>query len=235
MSPYILLGDSNTGIYANAIQTLGRSDMIGSPLGSARLFHTPFFVAEGAGFSFTPEIVRTNLRNFAKRHGDLDVSAAKGRLVLSLGLAAAPFFGSRMWQGRTFGAEPDPRKDFVSSAVIDAMILNAQTPIMDFLRFCHAQGLLAAALAGPPPQKRHRAVATLGRDRVFELERRFEQPVRDLLNELDCPIVTTENVSDDEGFLREDFYGSNWAHANDAFGILGLEALINRLGLPKPA
>ncbi|MBM6582742.1 hypothetical protein ILT44_21280 [Microvirga sp. BT689] len=231
----VLFGDSHVATYMRAARANGVSTINGSPLGGARLYNEPFFEIADGQMRFTSAETSQNFVLFRQRTKIDDLIQCRGRLIVSMGLAAAPFYGDRQWQSRYYGALPCGGRQFVSSAVIEQMISDAQKPVLDFYKAGLDHGLIVASIAGPPPQRRHRAVEWLGCDAVFDLEARFEAPVRQYLAERGCPIIAPADVVDGDGFLREEYWGPDWAHANEKYGTLVIETVLKFVGERQPS
>jgi hypothetical protein len=226
MTEIVLFGDSHIGTYIKVARASGIAEISGAPLGGARLYNEPFFELSEGRIRFTSREAAQNVELFRKRTGIDDLMQCKGRLVVSMGLAAAPFYGDRQWHGRYYGTLPPNGRQFISRAVVEQMIADAQKPVLEFYKAGLDQGLIVAAIAGPPPQRRHRAVEWLGREAVFDLEARFEAPVRHYLAGRNCPIIAPKDVTDSEGFLRDEYWGPDWAHANEQYGALVIDAVL---------
>lgn len=230
MMPFVITGDSHAGVYAKALRDRYESgDIVAAPLSSAKGFCEDFFAFRDGKLEFLTEHVRSNFSKFSALTGVNDLMECKGRLILSMGLAASPFCGNPTWRNHDFGGDANPRKLFASQSMIDDIVMYRQNPVLKFLRFAWEQGLLVAVIAAPPLARQHPAVEWLGRDKLFELKRRFERPVRALLSDMQCPIIEPENVADDDGFLLEEYSGDDLAHGNLDFGALVIEEVMRRI------
>lgn len=228
MNPLVLLGDSHAAIYARAIREMG-APVLGGPLGGANFFTDGIAAPGPGGLAFTGEAA-LRFERFAARARIGSLADCRGRLVISLGLAAARFYGSQDWRRADYGPDADAAKQHLSEAVLDAIIAHLQAPVLDFVGHCIDEGLLVAALAGPPPQARHRAVLALGAPRVLDLATRYEKPMRDLLAARAIPIITPPGLTNAEGLLLERYWGDDQAHGNTAFGSLVITELLRVTG-----
>ncbi len=226
---YVLFGDSHAIIYAQAVRRIARREIKPGPMRGGRAFYKPFFRIENGQIVFFTDVDNLANRKFLETAQELDVPNCTGRLIVSLGLAAGSFASARFWTGRDFGADPAPDRQYLSYAVLREMIAEAQAPIVDFYRACHQRGLLVAALDGPPLQQRLRTFRAFPAEKVFEMAEMWQRPMRTLLAELGCPIITAPDVTDEKGYLREEFQGHDWVHANIAFGERMIQALLAHL------
>ena len=194
--------------------------LVGGPLGSAHLFGMGFDRAFDLDRPIDPadEVssgIRERFRLFAKAAGISSLDDCKGRLVVSLGLAAARFYNSVDWRRSSFGNLN--RHAHLSLGVLEAIVRTLQAPTMEFLTHCVKNDLVFAAVAGPSPQKRHPAVIALGAAPVIRLVDLYEKPVRDLLDRHGIPIVSLRS-SEGGGLLAEHFWGNDAAHGNLEYG-----------------
>jgi hypothetical protein len=219
-APIVITGDSHTICCLQAVIDMGLTDRIkGSRLGGGGLYQEQFFRWRDGKLLPGSLVVEKALA----RQGVMDLAACRGRLAVSLGLGAAPFY--KQFAGMAFGSAADGLIRHVSQQVIDTMIADMQRHIMEFLDICFANGLLLAAIAGPRPQRRHRAAERHG-SRLLELVAMYEAPVRKALAEAGCRIIEPPEAVDAGGFLKEEYWGSDPSHANAAYGRLVVTRLL---------
>ena len=225
MKPVILVGDSHTAVYRMAASQLGRADIRGGMLVSAGSLFGQFFSIEDGKLRFLGKTAE-NFMLYAYKSGVKNLQDHPRSLVVSMGFASAPFYGSSDW-ANTYSIAPESRERrlIVSDAVLRQMVEDAQRYVLAFYDYAHAQDLLFASLCGPRPQLRHGVVTRLGPQKVLRLVEAFERPVREKLAELGCPLLELPETVDAQGLLREEYWGDNASHANTAYGKLMLEKL----------
>jgi hypothetical protein len=171
--------------------------------------HRPFFSIEDGDLRPFLERARQNYEKWKAATQSNGIFDWQNRLVVSLGLAGAPFYGNKTW--RRFRNRP------ISRSLFETIVDDMQAPALEFYRMCIDRGLLLAAIEAPPPQRGHRAVEALGAERVFQLSEAFTRPVRQFLGEHGVPVLSVP-AADDEGFLRGPLVGDNDSHANAEWG-----------------
>jgi hypothetical protein len=218
-------GDSHCWVYRKAAHEAGRTDFDGGQFLGARTLWREFFSADADGVRFLGQAAE-NFKVYSERTGIEDLRACRQSLVVSMGLAAAAFYGSRTWL-RLYSIAPDDRQKrmIVSEAVLAQMVLDVQRHVLAFYEWLHEHGLIFAVVAAPRPQRRHPVIELLGADKVLRLVEAFERPVREKLAELGHPIVDLPQTVDDDGFLKEEFWGEDPSHGNTAYGLLLIEQL----------
>jgi len=200
-------------------------------LAAANIFFQEFFSVNEGAFAFSGRAA-DNFMLYAYKTGIRDLREHAGAVVVSLGFASAPFYATREWSDHySIAPETRPRRMIVSDAVLRQMAEDAQRYVVAFYRYLHSQGLLCAALCGPRPQLRHGMMEKLGPEKILRLVEVFEQPVRDALAELGCPLLELPETIDAQGLLREEYWGNDPAHANVAYGKL----MLDRLDQIRPA
>lgn len=226
--PLLLVGDSHSAVYVAAAREKGMVDrIVGGPIAGARTYDREFFLVQDGQVKFDKASTQERFNIVAKTAGVETLFECQQRLVLSLGLAAAPLLGDLAKRKYEFGSHEKLPKNwrYLTSNMLNAIIEDAQKHIVRFFEMCIERNLLVAAIAGPPPQRRHRAVKFYD-TRVFELIRMFEAPVRKVLDAAGCPIIQVENVTDPEGFLLDQYWGADWAHGSVAYGGLVCDELL---------
>jgi hypothetical protein len=203
-----VIGDSHTGLVTAGARRIG-APIVGGPLVSAIEMHRRFFAAHGTDLVPISERVREAYEKWKTTTQSAGIFDWPNGLVVSMGLAAAPFYGNKTWLRF--------RKRPISKNLMQTIIDDMQAPAIEFYEVCISRGLLLAAIDAPPPQRNHRAVEALGAERVFELAEIFTKPVRDLLNKHQVPILSVQ-AADEEGFLIDAFIGDNESHGNAEWG-----------------
>ena len=230
--PLVMLGDSHCTNFGKAMKEMG-APILGGPLGAASAFTAETLPVDQGPLRLAGELGE-RFRVFARVAGITSLADCRGRLVVSLGLAAARFYGSFDWRRVATGAPADPRKQHVSNAVLEAIIDAMQAPVVAFVDRLAAEGLLVCSIAGPPPQARHPAVAALGAAGVLALEARYRQPMLDLLARHGIPVAVAPEVTTEQGLLRQEFWGDDHAHGNIAYGRQVI-ATVLRITVPQHA
>ncbi|MDD2857090.1 MAG: hypothetical protein PHU75_00290 [Candidatus Nanopelagicales bacterium] len=197
--------------------------MTGGFLSSAGAFCEPFFIADGTSVALDPAVFGERLgqwRELAGAPSTFDRSTPK--LIVSLGTASPLLYGNPMWKSYS---TTDSSKAFVTSGVLDRIVEGLQAQVLAFFRQVQHHGVLAAAVAAPAPQARHRAVDWLGTEGVLDLDQSFRDPVRALLEDLGVPLLGVGVGTAPDGFLQESFWGPNWSHANASWGSAVLDEI----------
>ena len=203
-----VIGDSHTGVVMAGARRI-RAPIVGGPIGSAITFQSRFLAVEGTELCPLSEKVHGNFEKWKTATRSTGLFDWPNRLVVSMGLAPAPFYGNRSWVKF--------RKRPISMNLLQTIIDDLQAPAIEFYRMCINRGLLLAAIEAPPPQRHHRAVEALGAERVFELADAYTRPVRIFLEEHHVPILSGE-WADADGFLLDAFVGDNETHGNAEWG-----------------
>jgi hypothetical protein len=198
-----LIGDSNSAIVLEGSR-VAAVQMQGGPIAGAKSFFSPFFKREDDGFLFTNSKIAGNYQIWKERTG-VEFYHPANRLITSMGLSAASFFGRREFIDF-------PHRHFSDEVLVTA-VSNLQAGVIDFYRFCIERGILLCAIAGPAPQERHRAVIKLGKDRVLRLQKLFCAPVLTFLSKNNVPVIDLPETKAD-GMLLPEYWGKDWAHGN---------------------
>lgn len=217
MSPLLLIGDSHCSPIKKALKSRYPSaePVLGGGIGAATVFFDPFYDMRGDRVHWLHPRLVENFEHWSQATGVTDLLREKRRLVVSLGLAGAPFYGNRMWSQFT----PDGRtRHHISSGVTEAMVAAMQEHVLCFYSDLAAKDLIRAAVAGPAPQRRHRAVDRLGQERVVELDLAFRAPVEKHLRHLGVHVVDVPASRDEQGMLKAEFWGDDPAHGSAEFG-----------------
>jgi hypothetical protein len=225
--PLAIFGDSHVASFLRGVRKVGEVPLVGGGLGAASLFTKPFYrLGEDGSIDIycQPELYE-RWKAATKSTGLQDFP---GRLIVSLGFAAAPIYNSRTWS--VFGARP---RRFMSDGMLETIIADMQEPVMDFYRLLIERKMIAAVYVAPPPQKKHPRVKKYGQALVLELIRRYQAPVQRLLVDAGVPLIALA-VQDSDGYMRPEFAGADDAHASAEIGPLATEALL-KLGLAGDA
>lgn len=228
-----MIGDSHVEASLQGAGELGLSERVrGCQLVGGRvLFGGSFICVQDGELAFPDPEVQDRLRT----ETGLDrLEEGRGRVVVSMGLAAAPF--TKVFAGQRWNVSPGSRRPgwgFASEQLLDQIVRDMQEGILEFLELGFEFGLIVAAVAGPRQQERNPSVALLGRE-ALEAERRYEAPIRAYLAGKNCPVVEPAEAINERGFLKEEFWGPDPSHANAAFGRLVMRDLFDVLGLDMP-
>jgi hypothetical protein len=209
MTEIAIIGDSHAAAIAAGARA-GLLPVVGGPLVAATILHTPFFVFD-PDLRITDKTAAANYEKWKAVTQSSGLGDFTGRVAVSMGLAAAPFYGNRMWLN--FG--PDRRP--LSRGLFDTIIADLQRHVLEFYRQCVRRGVIAAAIEPPPPQRAHPAVQRMGADAVFSLASSYSKSIRDYLREASIPIVAVD-CADRDGLLRPEFEGNDPSHANMRWG-----------------
>lgn len=225
MRTLYFFGDSHCEAYRYAAIAAGRTDILGGVFLRAGALRREFFTLSGGKLTFLGDAAE-NARGYCEKWGIQDLTECRHALVVSLGLAAAPFYGQKCWF-RRYSIAPDSRAErlILSQAVVRQIVADWQRTVVAFYEWLHEHDLIFAVVASPRPQRRHAAVEALGPERVLRLVEAFEQPVRSKLKTLGCPIIDVPGTLDGDGLLREEYWGLDESHGNIAYGKLVLEKL----------
>lgn len=215
--PFIILGDSHVTAFLAGAREAGAGDLVkGGGWGNGRIFFDRFF---DCGEDGKIEIYsdRTHYDKWRRKVGR-DINACTGQLIVSMGLSATSLYNSPMWQ--TFGPGGMP----VSEGLLGSIIADMHEQVIEFYRALKARGLIAAAYAPPPPQRKHPAFDALGEAFVWNLVERYQMPMLAVLEEESIPLIRLP-IADEDGYLKPEFAGPDPAHANASIGPYVAEAL----------
>ncbi len=212
--PFAVVGDSHVSALMSSVRRFDETLLTGGGWGAASVFFHPFFeigpdgisCVQGVHYDLWKRVTRAPLEHFKKR------------VIVSMGLAPAPFYASRGWRTYGFGRKP------VSSGLIDAAIGDMQSHVLKFYRYVIENELIAAAYMAPPPQRRHPVFQYLSLANVQELSDRYRRPVLELLRTHGVPLIELP-LHDEDGYLLPEYQGSDFAHAGDGIGKLAFEAI----------
>lgn len=230
MKPFGIIGDSHTGIFVRALRAAGEEQLLdGGPLGAGNNFFVPFFEAADGDVVFKQPGLQSNYASWKSLTASRGIVDFRHRLIVSMGLSGASFCNSQVWRRHAPSQAANERRRFVSSGLVEAMIEALQHNVLLFYRHCLSQELLVAAIAAPPPQPHAPFFQVLGKDSVFELYRRYQQPVRSLLREHGIPIIEPD-WTDETGYLMTPFNGDDPHHAGMSCGAVVAAAIKRELG-----
>lgn len=227
---WVVFGDSHARSFAKVKPDRARRPVVGGTIAGARFFMGDFFEVDGDGFRFRGKGVQQSaFEMYLKVGGFRSLDEARGRLIVSLGLAGMPFCGSLARSSAVFDSDvASSNQHHVSRGAMEAIRDYAVQDTVRFYRYCLERRFFAAALAPPPPQREHLAVKAYG-VRIFELLAFFEAPVRSLLAEYNCPLIgVPPETVDNEGFLLPFYTGKNVGHANRAYGSLAMTPFLQQ-------
>ena len=234
-APLLLIGDSHCGAITRGAALLGSDELIGGPIGAASIFFHPFFEVREDRFTWLHERLAFIYTRWQRLTGVDDLLVQRNRLVVSLGLGTAPFYGHPMWRR---ASTHDVERQHLSAQLVRDMARDAQRYVLSFYEELAARGLLFAAIDGPPPQRRHSAVTRMGEAMALELDHAFRAPVHDALDALGVPVIRASGVHDEDGLLRPEFWSTDPNHGNDEYGarvVAGLLAQRNGPSAPAPS
>ena len=234
MTPLLLLGDSHCRAIVAAAQE-ARFPLVGGMIGIAKLFTHGLFdrfepVLRDGGLN--PEAAAALprlMRTFAERMGPTDLDAFRGRCVISIGMGSVHLVNSQDWRRYDFGEAANPRKHFISRAVLEIIASELNGPSVEFVDRMASRGLLLAAAAGPPPMASQRAVRHIGLAKVNQLADLYEAPTRAILAKHGVPLIAAEGVTDPQGLLLPEFSAGDNVHGNAAYGARLLQRIIDQL------
>ena len=228
---FVLLGDSHCVAFLDGAAKLHPDvPLSGGQSGMACHFQQPFFTVSGGDVQFTDPDVAARVRLSLQAAGFASLSEARGKLVLSMGLAPAPTLGRLARLRYDFGEDAEfSDRNYLSDAVLTQMVDGAQRDVVAFMRACHELGLLRAVLAGPALQSRSRAWQVFG-ERAHAIYARFEEPVRSCCADMSIPVIDEHGTKDERGLLRQEYWSDDWAHANADFGAGAVQALLRTVG-----
>ncbi len=213
---YIILGDSQVTAFVQGIKDKGRSDLLaGASLGAGSRFSAPFFSVDDGVLKLDEDA--TLARLWFQRVGVDDLENCRGQLIVSMGLSSFRFCNDKVW--RTFGEG----RRFLSDTLIDTMIHDQQKYVLEFYKQLTERKLIRAALLGPPPTEDIALLKLMSKARLFDLARRFQQPVINYLEDSGVKIIELPLARKD-GFLKSQYHSSHQGHASN-FGSLAVTAL----------
>ena len=222
------MGDSHCRAISAAAEAMG-VPMLGGMFGIAKVFTRGLFDRFEATLrdgGRTPAAVPKLTQAFAARLGPTELDTFRGRCVICMGMASVHLFNSQDWRRYDFGAAADPRKHFISRAVLDAITAELTGPSVEFVEHMASRGLLLAAIAGPPPLATQRAVEILGPAKVRQLVELYEAPTRAVLAKYGVPLVAADGVTDAAGLLLPAYSAGDNVHGNAEYGALLLRKVL---------
>lgn len=234
MRKLYFFGDSHCQVYRYAAINAGRTDILGGHFLGGGTLQREFFTLSDGKITFLGEAAE-NFKGYCEKWGIKDLTECRQALVVSMGLAAAPFYGTRSWiHHHSIAPDSRPNRMILSQAIVGQIVADLQRPVLEFYEWLHEHDLIFAVVPSPRPQRRHAAIEALGVDRVLRLVEVFERPVRSKLKQLGSPIIDLPGTLDADGLLSEEYWGLDASHGNAAYGKLVLEQL-DRLSPPMSA
>jgi len=217
MKKFAIIGDSHVSAFLAGARAHGGGDLVtGGGLGAASRFFEPFFSIENDRIVIDPG--KTHIEKWYTVTGRNRLEDFPRQLIVSLGTAAAFFYGDRMW--RQYGASGRP----ISSGLIDTIIGDMQREVVRFYRALIERRLIAAVDMTPPPQRAHRILKIMTEEVLLTMIARFQKPVTDVLDAARVPIIRLD-IADGTGFLRPEFASDDPSHAGPDIGPLIVSAL----------
>lgn len=234
MKPLLLMGDSHSVALADAARERGFPLLGGMIAAAPGLKHGDYDVLAaalaGGGKPASRERRPPRLMvRYAQVTGLTSLAGFEGRCVVSLGQAAPHIFNSQDWRKWDFGHPADPQRHYLSRAALTAIAESLVAPSLEFVSRLVADGMLLAAIDGPPPTPDHRASRALGATKIHALAEIYKAPMRALLARHGIPLIAATDIADADGYLLPEYSRGDHIHGNAAYGALLLDRILELL------